>query len=760
MSRTGLGRFVGRPWTREALGVAWVLVAAAAVVAPLLRPGVTLGPFDLLSHAGLTHRTGVRLHNAIDEDQILQFVPWSTLAWRQVHSGHLPLWDPYNVLGTPLAFNWQSAVFSPPNLLSYLFPLRYAYTVIVVAKLAIAGVGAYFTCRVLRLGVLASAFGAVTFELSGPMLDRYGWAMTGVTMWSGWIFAAVWLLLRGRHRLRDGALLAVFLALAVYGGHPESLAVLAVTLVVFVAICVWTKVVPEANRWRAVSDLGSSVVAAAILSAPLLLPGLQLASGSARSNGSGEGAFALSHLPNLLVSGLQGGNYRDAAYVGVIAVVLALVGVAFDWRRRSVKAFAAVGLVSALLTFTPIDSAIQSLPVGRLVTWNRAAMILSFALAILAAFGMQVLLRTELTAKVRKWLAAGFAGSGVVLLAVWAASAASAHSSGGSHTASLVGPAVDTLAGLAIAGALWARSEKLKLPMGAAALLLLGLQTVYLAASGASFWSESSGFFEPTPAVTSLQHAVGNGLVALGSCKPIRYELPATVSLGISPNANIGYGVREFAVYDVMVPHTYARSWHAASGQQVETPRFTFYGIFCPAVTTVEEARIYGIDYVLEPLGSPGPSGAVFDVRVGDEELFRIPQAAEATLVSFDSAASQVPASATGTAVEVTHPGPASWRLHVDVSSARLLRLRLTAVPGWSATVDGRPLRLSTWAGGAMLEARLPAGSHTVDLEYRPVLFTVGIWICAAVVAAFVILVAFLTTTRNRRRRTQPVSHP
>lgn len=747
MEESSLGRHWGRPWTREALGVAWVLLAAAAVVAPLLRPGVSLGPFDLLSHAGLTQRAGVRVHNAIDEDQILQFVSWSTLAWRQVHSGHLPLWDPYNVLGTPLAFNWQSAVFSPPNLLSYLFPLRYAYTVIVVAKLVITGMGAYVTCRVLRLGVLASALGAVTFELSGPMVDRYGWAMTGVTMWSGWIFAAAWLLLRGKHRLRDGALLAVFLALSVYGGHPESLAVLAVALVVFAAICVWAGVVIPGKRWRALTDLAGSVVGAGALAAPLLLPGLQLAHGSARANGSGEGAFALAHLPNVLVAGLQGSNYRDTAYVGVIAAVLGLVGLRFEWHRRSVKAFAGIAIISALLTFTPVDSAIQSIPGGRLITWNRAVMLLAFALAVLAAFGMQVLLDANRRARACLWLGAGFAGCGVVLLGLWATGA----TGNGSHATSLVGPAVDTLVGLAAAGVLWMRPGKLRVPIGAVGLLLLVIQTVYLAASGVSFWSESSGFFALTPAVSALQRAVGNGLVGLGSCRPIRYDLPATVTLGISANANIGYGVHEFSVYDVMVPLSYARSWQAASGQDVDTARFSFYGIFCPAVTTAEEARIYGIRYVLESAGSPGPTGSVFDSSLGSETLYRIPGAAQATLVNLGSGAAEVPTTAPGTPVAVTHPGPASWHLRVRDASAALLRLRLTAVPGWRATIDGKPLRLLEWDQGTMLEATIPPGSHVIDVEYQPELFTTGVVVSSASVGAFFVFLVLRAYLRRRR---------
>ena len=127
----------------DVVGVVWTVGAAALVLWPALRVGVSLGPFDLLAQYGLTHQFGVVAHNAVQADQIRQFIPWTDLAWHQVHNGQLPLWNPYNVLGMPLAFNWQSSVFSVPTLLSYLFPVRDAYTVIVLAKLVFAGTGAY-----------------------------------------------------------------------------------------------------------------------------------------------------------------------------------------------------------------------------------------------------------------------------------------------------------------------------------------------------------------------------------------------------------------------------------------------------------------------------------------------------------------------------------------------------------------------------------------------------------------------------------------
>ncbi len=44
----------------DVVGVAWVLLAAGAVLTPALVHGASLGPFDQLSRYGLTSQPGVR----------------------------------------------------------------------------------------------------------------------------------------------------------------------------------------------------------------------------------------------------------------------------------------------------------------------------------------------------------------------------------------------------------------------------------------------------------------------------------------------------------------------------------------------------------------------------------------------------------------------------------------------------------------------------------------------------------------------------
>ena len=146
----------------------------------------------------------VLIHNKL-ADQILLFIPWTTLNWTQVHHGFLPLWNPYSVLGMPQAFNWESAPFALPSLVGYLVPLRLAYTAAFLTSMVVAGTGVYVLGRVLRLGVIGCVMAATVFELSGQFIANLGWPLASVMSWSGWLFAFAILIVRGRHRPETSA---------------------------------------------------------------------------------------------------------------------------------------------------------------------------------------------------------------------------------------------------------------------------------------------------------------------------------------------------------------------------------------------------------------------------------------------------------------------------------------------------------------------------------------------------------------------------
>jgi hypothetical protein len=481
---------------------------------------------------------------------------------------------------------------------------------------------------------------------------------------------------------------------------------------------------------------------------------------SGRAAASGGPAYSLGHLSDILV-GIQGTDFRvPPPYIGVLAVVLAVVGVRVFRRRAEILGLAAVAVVALVLTYkNPIYTVIQAAPVIGKVTWNRDVMLLAFALAVLAAAGIEAILRGEMLPTLRKWTMGGLGAAGLAVALVALAVGVGVRRTGGAEPSRLAFAAGEVALGVTMLlvsrlgkpSARHGPDGPTRAGRGVAGVFLVA-QSAFLVVLGVSSWSISSASFSPTPAVTSLERTVGSSLVAMGPCRPRPFSYPYATEVGIRPNANIIYRVHEFSIYDPILVATYYSSWTAVSGQHLAA-NLRRVGLFCPQITTATEARLYGISYVLVPAHTPGPKGAVRDGSVGGEELFHVPGSAAATVTPLPRPGRSLSDDARGTPVAVTHPNAASWRVVTDTAAPQELRLRVTALPGWHATVDGRPLDLERWDTGVMLEARVPAGHHVVELHYWPELFTVGIAAAAAVLVGFAAAGAGVALSARRNRR-------
>jgi hypothetical protein len=365
---------------------------------------------------------------------------------------------------------------------------------------------------------------------------------------------------------------------------------------------------------------------------------------------------------------------------------------------------------------------------------------------------------------IRAGTAYGFGAAAVLLGALWALDRGHLPPVEASIRAkSFIWPAAATALGLVVAGGLVlvhrrqgrhaTGTERRWLDAGQwAAAALLACETAFLVAAGAPLWSSASTYLAPTLAETALANAVGSSVVGFGK------NTCFSSQLGIVPDLNVAFRVKELAAYEPLLPMAYGSSWRDATGQTaapVETPLVPFT-VFCPAVTSASVARRYGVGFILEPAGTAGPSGTVFVEAVGGEGLYRVPGASPATLTPVPAGGGLPGPDAAGSAVPVTQPDPASWTIATDAAARQVLRVRLTAVPGWHATIDGRPLALHDFAG-VMLQAQVPPGRHVVRLDYWPETFTAGIAVaCAGVVVLGAALV--WGPLRRRTRRGPPTA--
>jgi Bacterial membrane protein YfhO len=100
---------------------------------------------------------------------------------------------------------------------------------------------------------------------------------------------------------------------------------------------------------------------------------------------------------------------------------------------------------------------------------------------------------------------------------------------------------------------------------------------------------------------------------------------------------------------------------------------------------------------------------------------------------------------------------PEHVAVDADAPHGGLLVLDDTYFPGWRATVDGHPVKLSQ-VDYVLRGVPLPPGRHRVDFRYAPVSWRVG-WI-VSVLAVLGLIAAIVVGARRRRRRPTGTTRP
>jgi hypothetical protein len=89
--------------------------------------------------------------------------------------------------------------------------------------------------------------------------------------------------------------------------------------------------------------------------------------------------------------------------------------------------------------------------------------------------------------------------------------------------------------------------------------------------------------------------------------------------------------------------------------------------------------------------------------------LYRVPDSGRFTLT----------AAGTTSVIAATHPDDNVYRLSVNAPIPGTLTARITDMPGWKATVDGRAVPV-THLPDDLMSFAVPAGTDTVKLTYLP----------------------------------------
>jgi hypothetical protein len=379
-----------------------------------------LGRSTLLPYLSLLANVVVFFHRPLFSSDYL--FPWDfrgvqlpliTFLTDELRHGRFPLWNPYNYCGYPVFANIEACYFHPLILLCALIAshssayLPQLLEWAVVLQVWAAGVAAYHFLRELNAGRAPAWAGAIIFETGGYFASRaeHIGAMMAVA-WMPLAWLAV-LKLRSEIRFRWFAALCGALGMSILGGFPQpTLAVFASTMVLAIFLAAW-----RMARLRLVFYSLAACVLGIGLAAIEFIPTYQLTQNSVAKYragwlGTGGGLYWRSLVSLLLpnyynqfdMTRFQGPGdpsflYLYCSIAGLCLAIFALVAV----RKRSAALLAsmtAFGLLWMLGENTPIWRALYPLlPVAVRIGIHPeyTYCIFCFGLAGLAALGLQAL---------------------------------------------------------------------------------------------------------------------------------------------------------------------------------------------------------------------------------------------------------------------------------------------------------------------------------------------------------------------------------
>jgi hypothetical protein len=345
-----------------------------------------------------------------------QMTPWARVIHREIAQGRLPVWNPYEGAGSPLAGNLQSAVFDPLSSAVNLHPTILTSDLTFLVAFLLAGLAMYLFLRNLGLSLLSSIAGAGAFVLSGYFATDNNLSFARLYLYLPVLFLLVDKVVASG-KARWVGLLGVAVAGTILGGMPE------VTFCILIATAIYALyrllrgaadgneetsgvVAARAGSRPAVAvRLGVGVIFGLFLAAPLLIlfVGYLPLSLNQHGPGAGMGAASRATLLNWLIPFVNGYPAAlrvprfgpDRSWIGAAGGVLLVAACAAPTLMRRRAGWLFLGLGSVLLLKIHGFPGLQL--IGKLPVFNRVNFVafgppvVSFCFAVVVAIALDAL---------------------------------------------------------------------------------------------------------------------------------------------------------------------------------------------------------------------------------------------------------------------------------------------------------------------------------------------------------------------------------
>jgi len=284
-----------------------------------------------------------------------EIFPTNQAVGNMYRQGQIPLWNPYQAAGTPLAAQYSTRTFFPYQILEDISP-PVMWDFFILGRLWIAGFFTYLFLTSLSLRRSIAFLGGIFYMFSGNMIWFINLEqMANVAMMVPLLLFCLERLLctrRGAHVALSG----IILALVLVAGQPETaLYVVSLAFAYFVF-----RVVAEREQRTFLkghlSRIGIVLIIGLGLSAPLLLPFLEFMRNSYNAHPPG-GTMGLqdptplpwaiylimptlSHVPTYIRELPHNGVWDYlGGYSGILVIYLVILGLFIAWKQRKYSLF-------------------------------------------------------------------------------------------------------------------------------------------------------------------------------------------------------------------------------------------------------------------------------------------------------------------------------------------------------------------------------------------------------------------------------------
>jgi hypothetical protein len=699
--------------------------------------------------------------------------------------GHVPWWNPFEGVGSPLAGEMQSGAFFPVTLV-LVFHQGMLFLQLILETAT--GWSTYLLIRKLGVGRLFATSAGVAFGLCGT----YAWLahapIRPVALLPACLLGIEYATdAASEHRRGGWQLLAVALALSILAGFPET------TLIDAIFVGWWAilrLVGPGRPFWRPIlGKLGAAVVVGGAMAAPLLVAFIDYLPSADVGAHSGTIAYAslpTSDLTQTILPYSLGPIFAFHATAATSNTISLLWGNVGGFLTVSLIAAGLVGLVGARLRslrlglggwilvcllrtfgFHPVVQLMAHIPGVRLTAFYRYSNpSWELAVVVLAALGLDDIAR-HYTSRRAMFIGAIITGA----LAIWAgytawpllsnatASPGSANGHRHLYVWGSVAAAVLILLALSI-GALWAggrppdgsddsqiaRRERVRKRGRMLMAAVVGIESMALLSF--TYLSAPTPTSIETSSVSWLQAHIGTYRFA---------------TLGpIQPDYGSYFGIAEADINDLPLPKAWAEYIHTNLDTNSPVQNFTGAALTDPSgptaaqelTTHLSDYESVGVRYVIESSAGTDPQGHLFP-QAGSP-----PWPAGPRLVFHDNFAEiwELPRAAPIFSLRTSDPRSCSVtntsteEAQVVCSHPSTLIRRVQMMKGWTATFDGQSLEVrpdTEVPRGLFQQVSVPAGTTIVHFTYLPPHEDLGVG--TALVGLIVLVISGVVASRARR---------